>query len=110
MSGGGTIQPGNPRRGGVVNNMFAVVVDPARLAGADWLRREIDGFVSYVKASPPWTPPPRAGARRPGAGLARRARRTGIPLDPTTWEGVLASGETLGLSRKDAETIAAPSA
>jgi uncharacterized oxidoreductase len=29
-------------------------------------------------------------------------RRDGIPLDPTTWEGVLASAETLGISRADA--------
>src|SRR5207237_991072 len=53
LSGGPTIQPGNPRLGGTINNMFAVLVDPARLAGVDWLRREIDGFVEYVKASPP---------------------------------------------------------
>src|SRR5260370_8309058 len=53
MSGGGTIQPENPRRGGIVNNMFSIVVDPARLAGVDWMRREGDGLVGYVKASPP---------------------------------------------------------
>ena len=53
MSGGPTIQPGNERRGGTVNNMFTIIVDPARLAGLDWFRREIDGFVDYVKASPP---------------------------------------------------------
>ncbi len=34
MSGGPTIQPGNERRGGTVNNMFTIIVDPARLAGA----------------------------------------------------------------------------
>src|SRR4029453_2663648 len=35
MSGGGTIQPDSARRGGTVNNMFSIVVDPARLAGVD---------------------------------------------------------------------------
>src|SRR5947208_14771771 len=39
LSGGPTIQPGNPRRGGTVNNMLAVLIDPARLAGVEWLRR-----------------------------------------------------------------------
>src|SRR5258705_7836122 len=53
MSGGATLQPDNPRRGGTVNNMFSVLVDPARLAGVDWMRRGVDGFVGYVKASPP---------------------------------------------------------
>ena len=98
LSGGPTIQPGNARMGGIINNMFAVLVDPARLAGVDWLRREIDGFVDYVKASPAADPaapvlvpgdPERAGARRalcatastwtplPGRSCWRRARRWG---------------------------------
>src|SRR5438132_1534590 len=41
LYGGPTIQPANQRMGGTINNMFAVVLDPARLAGVDWLRREI---------------------------------------------------------------------
>jgi len=36
--------------------MFSVLVDPVRLAGVDWMRREIDGFVGYVKGSPPTDP------------------------------------------------------
>ena len=49
---------------------------PARLAGVDWLRREIDGFVDYVKASPPTDPKaPRARPRRPGAPRARGSAR-----------------------------------
>ena len=109
LSGGGTIQPGNPRRGGVVNNMFALVVDPARLSGLDWLRREIDGFVDYVKGSPPVDPS--APVLVPGdpERMSRESRRrSGIPLDPTTWQGVLEAGEALGISRREAETIAPP--
>ena len=107
LSGGGTIQPGNPRRGGVVNNMFAVVVDPARLAGIDWLRREIDGFVDYVKASPPVDPAaPVLVPGDPERHSRETRRRNGIPLDPTTWDGVVAAGEALGLSRPAAEAIA----
>ena len=109
MSGGGTIQPGNPRRGGIVNNMFSIVVDPARLAGVDWMRREIDGFVEYVKASPP------ADAAKPilvpgdPERLSRVERgRAGIPLDAATWEAIVTAGLTLGLTRAQADEIAAP--
>ena len=35
LSGAGTIQPANPRLGGIVNNMVTFLVDPARLAGED---------------------------------------------------------------------------
>ena len=109
MSGGGTIQPDNPRRGGVVNNMFSVLVDPARLAGVDWMRREIDGFVAYVKASPPADPA--APVLVPGdpERLARAERLgAGIPLDRTTWEELLTAGEAMGVTRAQAEAVAAP--
>jgi uncharacterized oxidoreductase len=110
MSGGGTIQPDNPRRGGIVNNMFSIVVDPDRLAGVDWMRREIDGFVGYVKASPA------ADAAKPilvpgdPERLSREERqRAGIPLDEGTWESVVTAGEAMGLTRAQADEIAAPS-
>jgi uncharacterized oxidoreductase len=100
LSGGPTIQPANPRRGGTVNNMFAVLVDPARLAGVDWLHREIDGFLDYVKASPPADPG--APVLVPGD-PERRARdersRSGIEVDTTTWEEILDAGEKVGLTR-----------
>jgi uncharacterized oxidoreductase len=106
LSGGPTIQPGNPRMGGTINNMFAVVLDPARLAGVDWLRREIDGFVDYLKASPPADPA--APVLVPGEPerLARAARsRDGIDIDATTWEEVLQAGEAVGFPRADAVAL-----
>ena len=109
LSGGPTLQPGNERRGGTVNNMFAVLVDPARLAGVDWLRREIDGFVEYVKASPPADP--KAPVLVPGdpERMARAERtRGGIDVDATTWEEILAAGEKMGLPRESAEGLARP--
>jgi uncharacterized oxidoreductase len=106
LSGGPTIQPGNPRLGGVLNNMFTIVVDPARLAGIDWLRRETDGFVDYVKGSPPADPS--APVLVPGdpERIARQARAaSGIDVDPTTWEEILQAGESVGLARADAEAL-----
>jgi uncharacterized oxidoreductase len=87
--------------------MFTILVDPARLAGTDWFRREIDGFVDYVKASPPVD-----------AGLPvlvpgdpeRRAReermRSGIAVDAATWEEILESAEKVGLARAEVVALA----
>jgi hydroxycarboxylate dehydrogenase B len=103
-----TIQPGNPRAGGTLNSMTAFLVDPARLAGTEWLRREIDGFVTYVKASPPATPG--APVLVPGdpERMAREERlRDGIAVDATTWAEILVAGEHVGLSRSEAERLAA---
>ncbi|HEY7652960.1 MAG TPA: malate/lactate/ureidoglycolate dehydrogenase [Methylomirabilota bacterium] len=107
MSGGGTIQPENPRRGGVVNNMFSVIVDPARLAGVDWMRREIDGFVGYVKASPAADPANPVLVPGDPERLARAERlRTGIPLDAATWEELVTAGLAMGVTRAQAEALA----
>jgi len=106
LSGGPTIQPGNARMGGTINNMFAIVVDPARLAGTDWLRREIDGFLDYVKASPPADPS--APVLFPGQPerLAREERaRTGIYVDATTWNEIIDAGGKLGVTRAELEAL-----
>ena len=108
LSGGPTIQPGNARLGGIINNMFAVLLDPARLAGVDWLRREIDGFLDYVKASPPADPA--APVLVPGdpERLALAARsRDGIVVDATTWEEILQAGDAVGFPRAQAEALIA---
>jgi uncharacterized oxidoreductase len=105
LSGGPTIQPGNARKGGTINNMFAVLLDPARLAGTDWLRREIDGFIDYLKGSPPADP--NAPVLVPGEPerLARADRsRHGIEVDETTWEEIVQAGETVGLARRTLES------
>jgi hydroxycarboxylate dehydrogenase B len=108
LSGGPTIQPGNPRMGGTINNMFAVLIDPARLAGIDWFRRELDGFIDYVKASPPADPA--APVLVPGEPerMARAERsRAGIDVDAVTWEEIREAAEKVGLSRVKVDALVA---
>lgn len=100
LTGGGTIQPENPRLGGIVNNMLTFVVDPGRLVEHDWMQREIDAVTRFVKASPPSS----IGESVLVAGdpeRSRRAERTlsGVALDETTWEEILTAGESVGVSR-----------
>lgn len=90
LSGGGTIQPDNPRQESIVNNMFAMLIDPQRLVDIDWLRAEIDATVAYVKSARPADPD------RPVivAGDPERARlieRTadGIDINDEAWEEML---------------------
>ena len=93
LSGGGTIQPENPRLNGVINNMTSFLVDPERLAGAGWLAREVDGFVRYLKESPPANPSaPVLVPGDPERAAAAERRREGIPVDDTTWGEILAAG------------------
>jgi uncharacterized oxidoreductase len=100
LTGGGTIQPGNPRRGGIVNNMLTFVVDPGRLVEHDWMQAEIDAVIRHVKDSPPSV----AGQSVMVAGDPERkkcAERSiaGIPMDKVTWEEILCAAEDVGITR-----------
>ena len=52
LSGGHTIQPEHERNGSIVNNMTAFVIDPAALCNMEFMRREMDAMVDYVKSAP----------------------------------------------------------
>ena len=83
-----------------------LLIDPGRLAGVDWLRREIDGFIDYVKASPPVDP--RLPVLVPGEPerIAQDERaRTGIEVDATTWGEIMGAAETVGLARAEAAAM-----
>ncbi|WP_369053962.1 Ldh family oxidoreductase [Burkholderia gladioli] len=53
LSGGGTIQPENPRRGMVTNNMFAIVLNPQVDFSASWRSHEVGAFIDYLGSCPP---------------------------------------------------------
>ncbi len=100
LTGGGTIQPENRRLGGIINNMLTFVVDPGRLVHHDWMQREVDAVILYVKNSPPAV----AGESVMVAGDPERNRMgerglEGISFDDTTWNAILDAGESVGLSR-----------
>ena len=105
--GGGTIQPGNPRLGGIVNNMLSVVFDPGRLVDRAWMQAEIDALLDYVKSAPPADPgQPVMVAGDPERKASAERQADGIEIDPTTWEELLTAGEALGLGRAEARALA----
>ena len=106
LSGGGTIQPGNERLDGIINTMTMVVIDPARLGDADWIKQEITDMADYTKTARPADPdapvlvpgdPERAARKQRGA--------DGIFVPVRTWEGLLEGGALLGLERHQALKI-----
>lgn len=98
LSGGGTIQPENPRLGSIVNNMLTIVIDPRRLVQMDWMAREIDAMVAYAKDSPRARPgEPVLAAGDPERHETTERRAQGIPVDPTTWQELERAGELVGL-------------
>ncbi len=108
LTGGGTMQPENPRLGGIVNNMLTVIIDPGRLVDQAWLDAELDAVVEFVKASRPG----KSGGSVLVAGDPERLMRTqrqrdGIPMNDTTWEEITLAAQKVGMAREQVENMLA---
>ena len=100
LTGGQTAQPGNGNqaRGSAANNLFAVVIDPDRLAAPGLAHQEALALLDYVKSARPLDPA--APVMLPGEIEARtreRRRRDGIPVEPATWAQLLDAARAAGV-------------
>jgi uncharacterized oxidoreductase len=104
LTTGGSSHPDNPTADRAINNLLAILIDPARMAGSSALAADIDRLVAWVKASPPASPG--GEVLLPGE-IERRTRAErraqGIPLDPNTLAQVRAGASSVGVPE---ETIA----
>lgn len=97
LTGGITIQPGQKRRGGIVNSMLSMIVDADAIDGRSAFIAEIEAIRDYVKASP--AAPGVEEVLTPGEPENRhRAERLadGIPLDPKSLGDILSAAERIG--------------
>jgi uncharacterized oxidoreductase len=93
LTGSGTWHRAPDTARAVINGMFTVLVDPAKLGTQEIFEQEAAAFVDSLKQSP-------AGAGHEGVQVAgepeRKARmvreREGIVIDDTTWSEILAAG------------------
>ena len=111
LAGGATAAPITDGRRQVLNSMFSILVDPARLGTAANLAAEMEAFVAFATASPPAAGVERV--RTPGEPEreTRAARlRDGVPVDAVTWAEIVAAGEKAGLAHGRVEALAASSA
>ncbi|HYP70994.1 MAG TPA: Ldh family oxidoreductase [Variovorax sp.] len=97
LSGGGTIRPDNPRDGVAMNNMFAVLIDPALAFGLEWESAEVENFVNYLHDTPP--APGFAGVQYPGEFEAqhRQTNATHLEFAPAIWSTLVQLGASLGV-------------
>ena len=108
VAGGGTSNPETHRLDTICNNMLTVVLDPASLVEPAWMEREIDTLIDYVTSSPPASPgEPVLVPGDPERTALDERKAEGVPVDPTTWDGILAAGEQVGLPRSEAAALLA---
>jgi uncharacterized oxidoreductase len=95
--GAGTIQPANPRDRGILNGMLTVVIDPGRMASADFLRTEIDALIAYMKATQAADPALPVLVPGEPERIARAERIAGgIEIDDTTWNEIGEAAKSVG--------------
>lgn len=107
LVGGLTIAPHHDRTHGIVNNMFMIVLDPARLVAMAQLKAEIDAIVAHFKGSPPADPklPVLVPGEPERLSKAERSAK-GIPIDPTTWSELKGGADNAGLGAAAFEALA----
>lgn len=101
LSGGQTMRPDTMREDDVIyNNMLSIIIDPARLIDNDFYAREIDATLEYIKSARPIDPAKPVLVPGDPERLKRAEREAkGVPIDDTTWEEILATGDLVGFGR-----------
>ena len=99
LTGAWSVQPGNIRQGTVVNHMLAFIIDPKVIGDTDAFTSETKALIEYIKSTPtakdvdcvliPGEPEQIAKANR---------QANGIPIDETSWQGIVAAGATVGVT------------
>lgn len=96
-----------PQKSWIINSLFGVLIDPARLEPDAGLRRSrIESYLAFVRAAEPQDPaePVLAPGDKERAMRLERAK-TGIPLDNETWSQLKAAAARFGI---DAEALSPP--
>ncbi|WP_035341136.1 MULTISPECIES: malate/lactate/ureidoglycolate dehydrogenase [unclassified Dickeya] len=102
LSGGGTIHPGNPREGAIVNNMTTILIDPSKLVTMSWLRQEYEAMLEYVRASRAQHPDnPILLAGEPERLAEQQRQLHGIAISDGEWRKIVEAGCSLGMAHED---------
>lgn len=102
LTGGWSMQPGNPREGTIVNHMLTFILDPDTIGDRARFEQELVDLIGYVKDTRP--APGYDQVLVPGEPerIARAARTAnGIDIDDTTWSQILSAAESVGINNPE---------
>ena len=111
LTGGQTIQPAHPVKGGILNSVLGIVIDTTPLGEPAAIAREFEAVKDWIRASRP--APGIDKVRIPGEPeLEHRASRSnvGVPLDPKSLDDILAAAARAGVAAGLLDEVRAASA
>jgi uncharacterized oxidoreductase len=97
LTGGGTNQPATPKERGIVNGMFALVLDPARFGDIEAFRAETAAMVAHVKTAGSGEEHPVLVAGEKERITKAERQREGIPLPDPTWAELCGAAAEVGI-------------
>jgi hydroxycarboxylate dehydrogenase B len=107
LSGGKTLSNRGDGSRKVLNGMFSILIDPAKMGTGENLAREMESFVAWHVASPPAEGVDHVKiAGEPEREWKKQRLAEGIPVDPTTWKEIVAAGAKVGLDSAAIEKLA----
>jgi len=108
LTGGGTWHSDDRSKKRVWNGMLTILIDPQRLGTGDAFAAETTAFLQSLRQSPvaPGFDKVRIAGEPERESRARR-ERDGIPIDPATWNEILAAGAKLKVGDDVIERLAA---
>jgi hydroxycarboxylate dehydrogenase B len=107
LSGGKTLSGKTDGSRKVINSMFSILIDPAKMGTGENLAREMESFVAWHIASPPAEGVDHVKiAGEPEREWKKQRLAAGIPVDPTTWQEIVAAGAKVGLDNAAIEKLA----
>lgn len=111
VTGGGCHHPPNLGKGQILNAMLSFIFNPHPAGNRNAAQAEMEQFIQWVCASPPAEPgkPVLVPGDPERANKAERLR-DGVPLDETTWNNIVVTAESLGLTRAEIDRMAKASA
>ncbi|MET4066242.1 putative oxidoreductase [Bradyrhizobium sp. S3.2.6] len=106
LSGGQVVKGPSDGKHNVLNGMLSIIIDPGKLGTGENLAREVESFVAWHTGSPPALGVDKVKiAGEPERETKKKRLAEGIPVDPTTWQEILAAGKKFGLDEAEIEKI-----
>ena len=107
LTGGKTAHERSDGQRRVLNGMFSILIDPAKLGTANNLAAEMEEFIQWHTASPPNPQTEQLLIAGQPERISKAKRLVeGVPVDAITWKEILAAGEKAGINAADIERFA----
>jgi uncharacterized oxidoreductase len=105
---GGKTQSGPKSRNAIINSLFSIVVSPEKMGTQDSYFSELEEFIRWVQLPPDGQDPSVLLPGDPERQKRADRLKNSIPVDGTTFQQLLETGKSVGLTEAEMRAMAQP--